>query len=91
MEESGLANNTLVRQKGGDEKKASTPNVVGKVKEWMDKNINQLTLGRGGSSIELEDPSSPLRNIQAVFGVKPLLLPDWLPWPAPLTHDYSPC
>ena len=41
---------------------ASTPTVVCKVKEWMDKNINQLTVvGGGGSSIELEaeDPKSP--------------------------------
>jgi len=39
----GLVNSTVVRQKGdgaSNEKKGVTPTVVGKVKEWMDKNMN---------------------------------------------------
>merc|ERR1719318_1302679 len=62
----GLINSTVVRQKGdgaSNEKKGVTPTVVGKVKEWMDKNMNQLTMGGGGSITELEvedSMSSPL-------------------------------
>merc|ERR1719318_1201008 len=62
----GLNNSTVVRQKGdgaSNEKKGVTPTVVGKVKEWMDKNMNQLTMGGGGSITELEvedSMSSPL-------------------------------
>merc|ERR1719318_2437237 len=60
----GLINSTVVRQKGdgaSNEKKGVTPTVVGKVKEWMDKNMNQLTLGGGGSltELEVEDSMSP--------------------------------
>merc|ERR1719318_2480996 len=60
----GLNNSTVVRQKGdgaSNEKKGVTPAVVGKVKEWMDKNMNQLTMGGGGSTTEpeVEDSMSP--------------------------------
>ena len=59
----GLVSNAIVRQKGDGaclEKNGVTPAVVGKVKEWMDKNMNQLSLGGVSSTqLEVEDPMSP--------------------------------
>jgi len=63
MIDQGLVRSTVVRQKGdgASHDKGVTPTVVGKVKEWMDKNMNQLTMGGGGSitELEVEDPMSP--------------------------------
>merc|ERR1719318_1903195 len=63
MIDQGLANSTVVRQKGDGasiEKKGVTPTVVGKVKEWMDRNMNQFSRGGVSSTdLEVEDPMSP--------------------------------
>merc|ERR1719186_1621934 len=73
----GLMDN-IVRQKGDgatSEKKGIVPAVVGKVKEWMDKNLAQLKHEEGSTGLEVEDPSSPTLDTTSKPSLEQIPLP----------------
>merc|ERR1719508_156457 len=73
----GLMDN-IVRQKGDGatcEKRGVVPTVVGKVKEWMDKNMTQFKPGAGRSGLEVEDPLSPSPDQTSKLSLEQIPLP----------------
>ena len=68
----GLVRNSVVRQKGDGEsrEKGVLPAVVGKVKDWMDKNMAQLRLGVASStqfeSVDLVSPTLEVASKQSL-------------------------
>jgi len=74
----GLVRNSVVRQKGDGEshEKRVLPAVVGKVKDWMDKNMAQLRLGVASSTqFESEELLSPPLEVSSKLSLERIPLP----------------
>merc|ERR1719508_236231 len=74
----GLLKDNIVRQKGDGatcEKKGVFPAVVGKVKEWMDKNLAQFNHGDVSMGLEVKDPLSLTPDTASKLSLEQIPLP----------------
>merc|ERR1719508_29524 len=74
----GLMKDSIVRQKGDGatcEKKGVVPTVVGKVKEWMDKNMTQFKSVEGSIGLEVQDQLSPTLDTTSKLSLEQIPLP----------------